>query len=144
MQNLSKQERAEELEGLYDFAEGQGIKVYEYDMPKYGAMSIMDEKGRCFIGIDKEKKSKSEQKTMLLHELGHCLTGAFYNMYTPFCLRTKCERRANEWAIENYLPYDRLIDAYKSGISTDYELAQYFEVSEQFVRMAKEYYLQKR
>ena len=145
MQNLLKQEKKAELDDVYEFAKMRNVEVCDFKLPLTGAISFMDESGKCAIGIDNSKRyTVAQKKTMLMHELGHCETGAFYNMYTPFCPRSKCERRADEWAIVHFLPYDSLIKAYRSGLCTNYELAEYFEVSEQFIQKAIDYYLQKR
>ncbi len=145
MQNSLKQERITEISQLYELADTLGVGVVGFCMPESRAMSLMDEHGRCMIGLDNSRNySLSEQKTMLAHELGHCRTGAFYNQYTPLSLREKCEKKADEWAILHCVPFDALIFACKSGIHTRYELAEYFGVSEHFMKKAIDYYLQRR
>ena len=144
MRNLSNQEGITELKELYELADSMGIEVYGFNLPESHAMSVMDESGSCVIGMDNSRRySVSEEKTMLAHELGHCKTGAFYNQYTPFSLRSKCERRADEWAIKQCVPFDALINACKSGLHGSYELAEYFDVSESMMRKAIEYYLRR-
>lgn len=143
MQNLSRQER-EATADIYKVASDSGITVVGFELPQTLALSVMDAQGRCFIGVDNSRRhSQTEERTMLMHELGHCLTGAFYNEFTPFSLVSKCEKKADEWAIKHFLPYDKIIEAYKSGICSNYELAEYFGVSEQFMGKAVEYYLQR-
>lgn len=144
MHNLSNQERITELSALYELADSLGVAVYSFDLPESRAVSLMDEHGGCVIGMDNSRAySAAEEKTMLAHELGHCETGAFYNQYTPFSLRSKCERRADEWAILKCVPFDALIGACKSGMRSSYELAEYFGVSESMMKKAIEYYIQR-
>ena len=145
MQDLSKKETGTGLDELYELAERLDIKIYGFSLPHSSAVSCMDRSGRCSIGLDNSRSySDSERKTMLAHELGHCSTGAFYNQYSPFSLRSKCERKADEWAILNCVPYDQLINACRSGVNGSYELSEYFGVSESFIHKAIEYYIQRR
>ncbi len=144
MRNLLNRETQKTLIDVYELAEEKGITVCNYNLPKIRAVSLMDDYGNCFIGLDDSKRySVSEEKTMLIHELGHCETGAFYNKNVMFSDREKCEYKAKQWAIVNFIPYDKLIEAYKSGICEKFELAEHFCVSEQFIETAIEYYLQR-
>lgn len=144
MRNLSNQGKITEVEELYEQAKELGVSVYGFSMPRCRAVSYMNESGDCAIGIDSSRSyTASEVKTMLAHELGHCSTGAFYNQYTPFSLRSKCERKADEWAILRCVPQNQLISACKSGLSSSYELAEYFGVSESMMKKAIEYYIQR-
>ena len=80
MRNLSNQEDHQTLSDIYELADKKGIRVCSFTLPKTGALSVMDGEGNCFIGLDDSKRySQCEEKTMLIHELGHCETGAFYN-----------------------------------------------------------------
>ena len=144
MQDLLKQETVA-LSDLYSAASEDGIEVYGFALPITKAVSVMDAHGGCAIGIDNSRRySEAEERTMLMHELGHCKTGAFYNSHSPFSLVEKCERTAENWAIRNYIPYDSLIIAYASGLTQVFELADHFGVSEQFMKKAIEYYLEEK
>ena len=141
MQNLSNRERMT-LCDIYEVCSRDGIAVYGFDLPQSRALSVMDGEGKCVIGIDNSRRySETEEKTLLLHELGHCETGAFYNEATPFASVDKCEKKADEWVIRSFLPYKEMINAYRSGVRTRYELAEYFGITEQLVQKAIEYYL---
>lgn len=142
MQDLLKQETVA-LADLYSAAAEDGIAVYGFALPSAKAVSVMDKSGGCAIGIDNSRRySEAEERTMLIHELGHCKTGAFYNSHSPFSLVEKCEKKAEVWAIRNYIPYDSLMLAYASGLTQTFELAEHFGVSEQFMAKAIEFYLQ--
>jgi len=125
-------------------ADSTGVRVYGFPLPECRAVSAMDGTGLCCIGIDNSRNySVSEEKTMLAHELGHCRTGTFYNEYTPLSLRSKCEYKAQEWAILNCVPFEALVYACRSGMNNNNELAEYFGVSESFMSKASEYYLRR-
>lgn len=129
-----------QLNELYTYAEDKGVTVISYKMPKSEAMSVMYN-GRCFIGIDPfTLTTYADEKVKLGHEIGHCEMGAFYNEYSPLSLRSQCERRADIWAIKNLVPKDELVEALKKGYTEIWQLAEYFDVTEDFMRMATEYY----
>ena len=77
---------------------------------------------------------------LLAHELGHCVTGSFYNRYSEFDVIAKHERRADKWAIKKLIPEDELNDAFEHGIVEPWDLAEYFNVTEDFIIKAVEFY----
>ena len=67
---------------LYALAEQENIAVWAFPLPNTGSMSVMDAQGRCFIGMDAGVLDGAAQERVHLgHELGHCVTGSFYNRY---------------------------------------------------------------
>lgn len=144
MQNSLNHATIPKLDNIYEIADKNGVRVLSYPLPLCRAVSVMDGQGECTVGIDNSVRySESEEKTMLAHELGHCVTGAFYNSYSPFSVKAKCERKADEWAILCCVPYNELISAMIDGANGSFELAEHFGVSEQLIRKAIDYYLQK-
>jgi len=130
------------LNDLYDFAEEQDIEVYCIDTRKVESMSVMLD-DECAIGINPLLlRSEREEMLKLAHELGHCVLGAFYNEYSPFDIRAKHERRADEWAIKKLVTKDEFIDAVKSGNTEPWQLAEVFDLPEQLIRKAAQIYLQ--
>lgn len=125
---------------LYDLADRNGVEVMSIDTRKTESMSVLFE-GECAIGINPFMlESVADEKVKLAHEMGHCETGAFYNEFSKFSLRSQCEYRANVWAIKKLIPKDELIEACQDGYSDPYSLAEYFEVTEEFIRKALDYY----
>lgn len=132
----------DQLTALYALACGQGISVYRFSLPETGSLSIQDEGGHCSIGLDEGAMETSAERTVhLAHEVGHCLTGSFYNRYAPCDLRQKHENRADRWAIRRLIDPVQLYDALESGITEPWELAEQFGVTEPFMRKALRYYL---
>ena len=132
----------DQLTALYALAAGQGIGVHRFSLPRTGSLSIQDPGGRCHIGLDERAMETSAEETVhLAHEVGHCLTGSFYNRYAPCDLRQKHENRADRWAIRRLIDPARLYDALAAGITEPWELAEWFGVTEPFLRKALAYYL---
>ena len=76
----------------------------------------------------------------MAHELGHCSTGSFYNRHTPFDVRQCHENRADKWAIKKLVPVAELDQAVAAGYTEFWQLAEYFGVTEDFMKKAVCYY----
>ena len=129
------------LLALYQYAEKKNIDIDCIDTKKAECFSIMDEDGECAIVINPFMlKDSIDEITKLAHEMGHCETGAFYYGYSSLQLREQCEYRANLWAIKKLIPKDELKKAFEQGYVELYQLAEYFEVSEELMNFAVDYY----
>ena len=130
-----------DLLDLYGLAEEHGTEIYWFDLGTAESLSLPLEDGSCAIAMDPWRMpTLADEKCKLGHELGHCETGAFYNRYAARDLRQKHELHANRWAYEKLVPEDELIEAYRQGYREPWELAEYFDVTEPFLRDALEYY----
>ena len=81
-----------------------------------------------------------QEKEALAHELGHCEYGGFYNRYSKYDIRAKAERRADKWAFARLVPYGRLMQAVRHGVTEVWDLAELFDVSCEFMQRAIAYY----
>ena len=104
------------------------------------SMSMPAGEGCHYIAMKESGLSAPERYTALLHETGHCETGAFYNLHSPFDLVDKQEYRANKWAVENAITKEALEQAAGQGYTEAWQLAEYFGVTEDFIRFAYRYY----
>lgn len=126
---------------LYDLAEEHGIPVYWFDLYTAESLSVIQEDGNCAIALDPWRMpTLADEKVKLAHELGHCETGSFYNRWATCDVRQKHERRANRWAYEKLVPKDELWEAMRRGCREPWELAEYFDVTEEFLRGALAHY----
>ena len=128
------------LKELHEIAETEDIEILNIKSEKCKSMSIQTDSGNCYIGIDDTDMTKAEETVCKAHELGHCVTGSFYNRYSRFDLISKHEHRADSWAIEKLIDEDELKNAFKHGVIVIWELAEYFEVTEDFMRKACRHY----
>ena len=127
---------------LYQLAEQQNIEVIETSLPENGSLSLMDERGKCYIGIDASvMDGDALERVHMGHELGHCVTGSFYNRYSPYDLRQRHENRADKWAILQLVTEDALDEAVAEGCCEIWNLAERFGVTEQFMKKAVCYYV---
>ncbi len=131
-----------ELSALYAFARQQNIEVMPFPMEKNGSMSVLTDCGRCVIGMDDSIRDGAIQERVHLgHELGHCITGSFYSIHTAIDCRQRHENKADKWAIQALVPVEELDAAIASGCTELWELAERFDVTEEFVKKAVCYYV---
>lgn len=130
----------ENLLELDNIREQENIEMFDIKAKKCKSMSIQADNGNCYIGIDRRNMTEAEETVATAHEVGHCITGSFYNRYSEFDLISKHERRADIWAIKKLIPKDELIDAFEHNIVEIWELAEYFNLTEDFIRKACQYY----
>ena len=131
-----------QIRNLHEFAKQQNIEVLSYPMPENGSMSVMLEDGKCVIGMDDSVLDGGiQERVHLSHELGHCVTGSFYNIYAAIDHRQRHENRANKWAIQALVPVEELDNAIAEGCTEVWELAERFQVTEDFIRRAVCFYV---
>lgn len=126
---------------LYDIAEANNIMIFCEETSKTKSMSAMADSGNCYIGINPFMlESYADEMAALAHEIGHCETGSFYNIYSPFDIRSRHEYRADKWAIKKLVPKDELIKAFEDGCENSYELSEYFGVPQWFMDKVLKFY----
>jgi len=131
-----------EIQDLYHFAQQENIEILPFPLPENGSMSILAENGRCYIGMDTTVLDGGpEERVHLSHELGHCATGSFYNIYAAMDCRQRHENRADKWAVTHLISVDDLDEAVASGCTEVWDLADRFGVTEDFIRKTVCYYV---
>lgn len=123
---------------LYGIAERRGHVVVCESLTETPSFSLQTNK-RCYIAID-QRLNVQQEREALAHELGHCEYGGFYNRYSRYDIRAKAERRADKWAFARLVPYGRLMQAVRHGVTEVWDLAELFDVSCEFMQRAITYY----
>lgn len=72
----------------------------------------------------------------MLHEGGHYATGTTHEVCSPWDLVEKHEYSADKWAVEHAVTPEALDDAVAAGYTEIWQLADYFGVTEDFMRKA--------
>lgn len=122
---------------LYRQAKQEHIDILRYPLKETGSLSIQLPGGECCIGMDdRVLDSGIQERVHLTHELGHCMTGSFYNIHAAADLRERHENRADKWAIRRLIPVEQLDDAIAAGHTDLWDLADYFGVTEAFLKKA--------
>lgn len=128
-----------ETDRLYGLAKNSGVRIDRLRVSENKSISVKYGE-KYFVCIDKNLSEKDE-KVCLAHELGHCATSSFYNIYSPFDIREKHEKRADKWAINKLVPKTVFKKALKEGYDNIYSLAEYFGVTTDFMQKAVDLYL---
>lgn len=119
-------------------ADTQGLIVKEKNL-KYNNGRIKGNK----IAIRKDISSTTEKACVLAEELGHHYTTVGNILDQSDASNRKQERRARLWAYRRAFDLIDLVSAYKYGCRNRYELAEYLEVTEQFLQDALDTYKEK-
>lgn len=146
MQNIFRQGRLQKTKTteLYEIAQNSGTEIICCDLPLNQSVSVMSCTGECYIGIDPfQIETEAEERVHLAHELGHCETGSFYSPYSPLNVRGRQECRADRWAASKLVPPLELKKAISLGIVELWELADYFDVTEEFMEKTMQIYCEK-
>ena len=117
---------------LYIYAKKQNIDVDYFPMKEITSFSMP---GCIAIDVDKIENT-ADEAVHLAHELGHCVKGAFYNTYSGIDIKSRHEYKADKWAVQKLIPFDELMSAVDKGITTTWELAEHFNVTEKFIQRA--------
>ena len=68
---------------------------------------------------------------------------ATYKFNSDITLINKQEYRAKKWSYYTLIPFENLRKAIKNGITTIYSLADYFEVTVEYMQNAINFYTEK-
>lgn len=127
------------MTNLLTIAECEGIEVFEFELPErikglYYENSIV---------INKKLKTNKERKCVLGEELGHYFTSVGDILNLKIESNRKQEIRAKNWAIQKLVPFDELVLAFQEGYTNVYELSEYFDVTEDFMKESILFYQRK-
>jgi len=125
-----------ELSHLHHLAEAARIPILLLSLPECESISLQDPEGCCWIGMDPDLPTGASKNVHLAHELGHCFTGSFYNIHAAIDHRQKLEHQADKWAIETLIPPAAYSAALSEGDTELWQLAERFNVTEDFARKA--------
>ncbi len=129
---------------IYKDLDEQKIALYPYEIggPKALTMEML---GRYAIFFDwRMFTTLAEINQALVHEIGHCATGATHRVYSRYDLVEKHEYKANRFAIERYLPWEEIEDAMQHGLTEPWQLADWFGLPQQFIEKALFHYINTR
>lgn len=99
--------------------------------------------GLCYgnrIAINTRLKTDREKRCVLAEELGH-----YYLTVGDITDQTKIQNRKQEllarrWGYKKLIGIKQLINAYESGVRSKYELADYLDVTENFLEESLNYF----
>lgn len=128
---------------IYDLYEeieqSNDIELFYYDV---GKSSVIIEQNRQYgIFLDLKKiRTLGEEIVCLAHEISHAQTGTTHSVYSPLQLVSKNEYKAKKRSVHKLIPFQELQEAFDHGIIEKWELAERFEVTEDFIETAVQIY----
>lgn len=129
-----------ELNTLYDIAEKENIKIYNYNIDNVNGAFINYEDINAIAMNYRNIETEAKEKCVLAEELGHYYYDATYSPFcTDTCLINKQEYRAKKWAMKTLVPFKKLVEKNSKYI---YELADEFGVTEDLITFAYKYYIE--
>lgn len=120
-------------------AENNGVMVKEKPL-KYGFKGLYK---NSKIFIDKNIESDKEKTCILAEELGHHYTTSGNILDLTDIRNVKQEKQARNWAYEKLVGLVSLVNAFEKGIRTISEMAEYLDVTEEFLVKAIQHYREK-
>jgi len=99
--------------------------------------------GDNVIWINKNIENSVEKACVLAEELGHYHTTTGDILDQSNILNVKQEKRARRWAYERLVTLDNLIDSFRKGCRSRYEIAEYLNVTEEFLEDSLCFYREK-
>ena len=88
------------------------------------------------VAIRQDIETTTEKACILAEELGHHYTSVGNILDLTVSYNRKQERQARIWAYNKQIGLNGLIRAYENGCKSRYEIAEFLEVTEQFLEEA--------
>lgn len=128
-------------EKLLDRAEKENIRVIEqYDFSE-GRIKALYCDGT--VALNRNIATQSEKACILAEELGHYYTSSGNILDQSKVQNRKQELHARLWAYNQKIGLSGLVNAYRHGCQNSFEIAEYLEVTEQFLSDAVSAYRSK-
>ena len=132
-----------ELSSFYKYCTDNDVAVLPMPAPSPGV--TVRYKGDLGIILDFHQiHSTRKLKGVCCHEAGHAGSGALHKVDSPYELAERSEYRANKWSAEHFMTADDFRNAFRSGARELWELADYFDLPEEDVQKALQYWTEQR
>ena len=132
-----------DLNSLYDIAEKENIKIYDWYIEDCNGIYLNYDKINAIALNYDRLGTYIDEKCTLAEELGHYYMNAFYPIScTDKQLIDKQEYRAKKWAFKALVPFSKLKKLADSGYKYVYEFAEELGVTEDFINKAYNYYME--
>ena len=129
-----------ELSDFYEYCSRNQVDVIPFfGCPQPGA-TIRDA-GQYAVFLDLGKICSTRLlRGVCCHEMGHVATGALHKVSSPYELVERSEYRANRYMAEHFLTEEDFREAFAAGYTEFWQLSEYFDLPEQDVAKALEYW----
>lgn len=128
------------LSDFYGYCKMNDVYVFPFNSLPQAACTARDQ-GYYAVALNFSKlKTTRSMRTAMMHESGHLHTGALHKVYSPFQIVAQNEYRADADSFRRYLPADELREAMRQGYTEPWQLAEYFDLDEDYIKKALHYW----
>ena len=133
-----------ELSQFYDYCRKNRVDVIPFTgIPQPGA--TVRDAGQYAVFLDfSQIQSTRLLRGVCCHEMAHVATGALHKVSSPYELVERSEYRANRWCAQHFLTEKDFREAFRTGCTELWQLAEYFDLPEQDVKNALTYWSERR
>ena len=125
-------------QNLINTARSEGLTVQEKELIEHDGLISGNR-----IAIRKNIRTQTEKACVLAEELGHYHTSSGNILDQTTVLNRKQELKARLWGYNQMIGLSGLISAAKAGCRNAYEIAEYLDVTEEYLKDALEAYQKK-
>lgn len=125
---------------LLEIVDNQNIELIEDKLP------IKKLKGLYFdntIVLNSKINTEAEKNCILAEELGHYSTSSGNILGQEKIVNVKQELKARRWAASELIKVDDFVRAFEAGVRNRFELAEFLEVTEEFIGFALAHFYSK-
>ena len=132
-----------ETTSLYNVLENENIHYFNHKLYNSNGMISHYQDVTAIIVDENKTPTTVSTNTVLIQELGHYYSGAYYKTNSPFELVEKMEYKADRKSWETFFPYQKIKELMKKGLTTVTQLAEYFDVEPPYMARCVNYYYNK-
>lgn len=115
---------------LFNIIDAEKLRYVEANMRPLGLKGLYFDD---YICVCNSIETTAEKTCVLAEELGHFFTTQGDILDQTSLHNQKQEEKARRWATNALIDPHRLIDAFRHGVRNRWELAQFLEVTEEFI-----------
>ena len=126
------------FETLEQYATDHNIKLYTQPLPHPIKGLYFSREDFHAITLSSHLETTAQRATVLAEELGHYHTTPINLFTAPPEQSAMYERRAAAWAANALIPLPSIVSAWRAGVRSRWELAEYLGVTEELTDRALE------
>lgn len=124
------------IEQLYDDLSARGIMFFNYSSVDSPAVAMEDDCASAIFVNENLVCTEAEEKEVVAHEAGHIFTGSLHRTETTGDVIARHEYWADQFAVQDLLPVEELIEAFQEGYTEIWQLAEWLNHTEEFIKRA--------
>ena len=128
------------LQSFYEYCAANDVDVMDYGRLRADVSTVRDHGYYCVALNPGTLTNFRRLRTAAIHEEGHLRTGALHKVNSPYQLVAQAEYRADAESFRRYLPPSAIGAAMRAGYTEPWQLADYFDLDEDYIKKALHYW----